>query len=290
MKKIGRTRLGIPYLQFTSHHPLHQKLGVIRTLLDRSDTIVTEEDDKEKEEQHIHKALSICGYPDWAVKKVKHDKNNPKPKKTIKTNEADKSKGLVVVPYVAGLTERVSRVFRKHGFSTVSKPHRTLRNMLVHPKDKLDPLQKAEAVYEIPCADCPKSYIGETGRSFGVRLQEHQKEVQKFELKQYTRATRKSSTTEQHKSAITDHVVGTNHNIEWDQAKVIDRESDKTTRWLKEAIWIRRRGDNILNKDEGAYKLHNIFDQLITTPPMAFAKRTVSSGMGCQSEEDDRLS
>ncbi|XP_072014846.1 uncharacterized protein [Amphiura filiformis] len=224
------------YLQFTSYHPLHQKLGVIRTLLDRSDTIVTEEDDKEQEEQHIHKALSMCGYPDRAVKKVKHDKNNPKPKKTTKTNEADKSKGLVVVPYVAGLTERVSRVFRKHGFSTASKPHRTLRNMLVHPKDKLDPLQKAEAVYEIPCADCPKSYIGETGRSFGVRLQEHQKEVQKFELKQYTRATCKSSIADQHKSAITDHVVGTNHNIEWDQAKVIDRESDKTTRWRIEAI------------------------------------------------------
>ncbi|XP_072033051.1 uncharacterized protein [Amphiura filiformis] len=30
------------YLQFSSHHPLHQKLGVVRTLLDRSDALVTE--------------------------------------------------------------------------------------------------------------------------------------------------------------------------------------------------------------------------------------------------------
>ena len=207
---------------------------MIRTLLDRSDSIVTEECDKREEERHISNALSNCGYPTWAVNKVKQDRKNPKPAKTLKKkdNNADKSKGFVVVPYVAGLTERVSRVFRKHGFSVTSKPHRTLKSYLVHPKDKLDPLQKADAVYEIPCANCTKSYVGETGRSFGVRLSEHQKEVKKFEQKPFTRSTRKESTTEQHKSAITDHVADTNHNIAWDDAKIIDRETDKTTRWL----------------------------------------------------------
>ncbi|XP_070537052.1 uncharacterized protein [Ptychodera flava] len=187
----------------------------------------------------------------------------------------------------------MARVFRKFGFSTAMKPHRTLRNILVHPKDKLLTNKKAEVVYEIPCADCPKSYVGETGRSFGVRLQEHQKEVQKFESKQYTRSTRKSSMTDQHKSAITDHVVATNHNIAWEEANIVDRESDKTTRWIKEAIWIRRRGENILNKDEGAYKLHNIFDQLIHTTPSTAAdsscKRSRLYGLSCQSEEAARL-
>ena len=77
----------------------------------------------------------------------------------------------------------------------------------------------------------------------------------------HTRFSRKSSVAEQHKSAITDHVVLTNHNIKWDAAKVIDSESDKTTRWVKEAIWIRRKGKNTLNKDEGAYKL-SIFEHL----------------------------
>ena len=31
------------YLDFSSHHPLHQKLGVIRTLLDRCHSLVTED-------------------------------------------------------------------------------------------------------------------------------------------------------------------------------------------------------------------------------------------------------
>ena len=34
------------YLNFYSHHPLHHKLGVVRTLLDRCETVVTEEGDK----------------------------------------------------------------------------------------------------------------------------------------------------------------------------------------------------------------------------------------------------
>ncbi|XP_072033374.1 uncharacterized protein [Amphiura filiformis] len=34
------------YLNFASHHPLHQKLGVIRTLMDRKDKIITEDKDK----------------------------------------------------------------------------------------------------------------------------------------------------------------------------------------------------------------------------------------------------
>ena len=42
-------------------------------------------------------------------------------------------------------------------------------------------------------------------------------------------------------------VAASNHVIGWDEARVIDLEPDKTTRWLKEAIW----GYNTMNKDEG---------------------------------------
>ena len=283
------------YLQFASHHPLHQKLGVIRTLLDRSDSIVTEDADRVLEEQHIKKALATCGYPEWTINKVKSDKQKRLSKTTAtKKNDKDKSKGLVVVPYVSGVSERIARVYKKHGFATSFKPHKTLRQMLVHPKDKLDHLQKAETVYEIPCAGCPKTYIGETGRAFGTRLQEHKKDVSKFEKKPYTRSTRKDSTADQHKSAITDHVAATNHAINWTEAKTIDRESDKTTRWIKEAIWIRRRGERkTLNKDEGAYTLHNIYDQLVGATPsttvLAFgngkSKIPVAKRQSCQSDE-----
>ena len=51
--------------------------------------------------------------------------------------------------------------------------------------------------------------------------------------------------------------------IDWANAKVIDRESDKTGRLIKEAIWIRKT-DN-MNQDEGSYQLSHVWDKLLHT-------------------------
>jgi len=40
--------------------------------------------------------------------------------------------------------------------------------------------------------------------------------------------------------AVTDHVCNENHVIEWANAKVTERESDKAGRLIREAIWIRK--------------------------------------------------
>jgi len=61
------------YLNFGSHHPLNHILAVIRTLLERCYSIVTEEDDRKKEEEHVAKALRTCGYPPWTIDRVKQD-------------------------------------------------------------------------------------------------------------------------------------------------------------------------------------------------------------------------
>ncbi|XP_072041354.1 uncharacterized protein [Amphiura filiformis] len=92
------------YLNFTSQHPLHQKLGVIRTLLDRMQNIVTEDEDKKEEEERIRIALANCGYPKWTIEKVKQQMKN-KAKKDTKTKKSDNdpSKGMVVIPYIEGL-------------------------------------------------------------------------------------------------------------------------------------------------------------------------------------------
>ncbi|XP_072017028.1 uncharacterized protein [Amphiura filiformis] len=119
------------YLNFRSHHPLHHKLGVVRTLMDRKNRIVTEDEDKEREDDHIKGALQKCGYPDWSIKKVKDQMAKPKSKKERKKkDDSNKSKGLVVVPYVEGVSERISRVFKTYNIATAMKPHCTLLQSL----------------------------------------------------------------------------------------------------------------------------------------------------------------
>ena len=76
------------HLNFTSHHPLYQKLGVIKTLLDRCNNIVSEPEYREKEVEHITKALEICGYPSWTIKKMKKQQSQKeKPQKRKKRTQ-----------------------------------------------------------------------------------------------------------------------------------------------------------------------------------------------------------
>ena len=93
----------------------------------------------DREELHIRNALKSCGYPKWIFDKVKHDQCQ-KRKKTIDTKKRNKSaqesKGLLVIPYVEGLSETAERIFCKYGINTAVKPYRTLRQLLVHPKDQ----------------------------------------------------------------------------------------------------------------------------------------------------------
>ncbi|XP_072039565.1 uncharacterized protein [Amphiura filiformis] len=62
------------HLHFNSHHPLQHKLSVIRTLMDRKDKVITEEEDKKEEVQKIKEALKACGYPEWAFKQTPNKK------------------------------------------------------------------------------------------------------------------------------------------------------------------------------------------------------------------------
>ncbi len=50
---------------------------------------------------------------------------------------------MVVIPYVEGESEKIARIMKSYSISTVMKPHTTLRNLLVHPKDIRDPHNSA---------------------------------------------------------------------------------------------------------------------------------------------------
>ena len=58
-----------------------------------------------------------------------------------------------------------------------------------------------------------------------------QKEVDSFTAGTQTRASRTRESSVTHKSAITDGAVEENHVIDWNKAKVVDREAQRQTRW-----------------------------------------------------------
>ena len=67
-RKLTHTDL---YLQWDSHHTLTSKYSVIGTLQHRAQTICSNPQLLQKEEEHLQSALKKCKYPYWAVKKNK---------------------------------------------------------------------------------------------------------------------------------------------------------------------------------------------------------------------------
>ena len=247
------------YLNFMSHHPLHQKIGVVHTLLNRCETITSEKEDREKEKEHLKAALQQCGYPAWSMIENKSEKVTDKKKKKT---EQQRVKGQVVVPYIQGTTEKITRILKRYGITTAVRPCTTLRQQLVHPKDKVDKEENGDVVYKIPCKMCEQSYIGETGRQLKTRVEEHKKDVNTVADQTYTRGNRKQSQTTIHKSAITDHAATYNHTIDWEGTKIVDKDSNRKKRQVREAIWIRRmRG--AINRDEGCYELSHLYNAVI---------------------------
>ena len=113
------------FLAFIPHrrpidYPLHHKLGVVRTLIDRMEKVV----DKKVEEDQIRQALKQFGYPDWTVNKVKQDRaNNQNRSKTKKSKETSSTRTSVTIPHIQGVTEKIQRIFRAHQVAMAVKPY-----------------------------------------------------------------------------------------------------------------------------------------------------------------------
>ena len=106
---------------------------------------------------------------------------------------------------------------------------------MCHPKDPVPDHQQAGVVYKIPCSDCSKSYIGQTGRTLAQRVKEHQRAVRTFDV---------------NISALAEHVISTNHKIDWDNTTVIDRHAFAHPRCTIESWHIHQEKD-ALNREKG---------------------------------------
>ena len=115
------------YLHFDSHHPAHVKWGVVRCLHDRAREIISTQDNFQKEVDHLARILKENGYPANFIRNA----SAPPTQETADTNrwdeEQEEERGpLVVIPYVAGMSEDIRHVCRKFNIRVFSKSGRSL--------------------------------------------------------------------------------------------------------------------------------------------------------------------
>ena len=228
------------YLQFDSNQPLQHKLGVIRTLYHRCQTICSEEDLKLQELEHLKKVLSVSGYTRSAWETA----TTPREPTEDGYNRPERShKGSVSIPYVGPMSEAIARNLRKAGVAVHMKPCNTIRQRLVHPKDKLPLLDQSGAVYKIKCDDCDAVYVGETERVLEVRVKEHHRSS----------------------SPVGHHMDYNKHSISNDSVSILHKESDWFRRGVAEAIHIQEQAP-VLNRGRERHTLPRIYQEILPQP------------------------
>ena len=123
------------------------------------------------------------------------------------------------LPLVEDTSEKLQRILRSHKIRSTFYSENTLRKLLCTPKDRVATEDKNNIVYEIDCSNCEAVYFGESKQSLKLRSDEHKKSVRNYDF---------------HKSELAKHCWEADHNFNWDQMKVIDRESRLIDRKIKE--------------------------------------------------------
>ena len=159
------------YLKGDSHHHLSAKFSVIHTLSHRAKTVCSKPELLQQEKDHLRKALTKCKYPKWALDKVEKRLNRSTREVSDGvsnqaaqpvTNEV-KNKSHIVIPYTQGLCESIKTICGRYGIQTHFKGSRTIKNLLVSPKDKDPMVNQSGAIYWYQCGGlgCDEEYIGE---------------------------------------------------------------------------------------------------------------------------------
>ena len=146
----------------------------------------------------------------------------------VQLQEEERHIGLVILPFIPDITERLKRLLKNHQIKVATKPLRIVGNMLPCLKDNINLLNQRGVVYKIPCLDCTGLYIGETGRSFKTQRKELQRDVKPDIIAQLTNEELNK------KSTLVKHVCLNGHRIDWESSAILAIESDyKKIRFLE---------------------------------------------------------
>ena len=215
------------YLHYSSHHQTSCKECVVSSLFNRVYSIITNKDDLHEENARIKQVLKENGYQGSIISKIfkRITNNHSLPQLQQQTQAADiqeeEIKMSINLPYVEGTSEKLRRILKSHKIRSTLYTENTLRKLLCKPKDRVATEDENNIVYEIDCSNCEAVYFVKSKLSLKSRSDEHKRSVRNCDCD---------------KNEIAKHCWEADHNFNWDQKKVIDRESTLIPRKIKETI------------------------------------------------------
>ena len=202
------------YVHGDSAHPQHVFLGVARGLKTRAERVCSRQNLPE-EKRHLRRVLRNNGYDDRTISRGLSG--------SAGGSRRDPPGRRCSLPYVPGVSDRLSGVLRSTGVTSVMRPQRTLRSLLV--RKRPEKAITLGSVYRLACTACSWCYVGETGRPIAERMKEHKRMVRELDVD---------------RSEVARHAAESGHALDFQHVSVLDKEERWRRRVIKEALWSKK--------------------------------------------------
>ena len=100
-------------MNWQSNHPLAHKRSVVRTLLDRANSLTTDPIELKHEKRHIREVLKVNGYKKWAMNLPPRKPKTPESNVPAQSHTVVEKPKPIALPYVQGTPEELQLLFRK---------------------------------------------------------------------------------------------------------------------------------------------------------------------------------
>lgn len=215
------------YLNYNSHHPRNQKIGTIYNLIDRA-ILLSDVNFHRKNVIYVRNLLRMNNYPKKLLNRVcaRRETFNlcDKYRKINKLQSVKKKDLFVCLPYVAGLSESLQRIFRGLPVQLTFKSTNNLSWLFTGHKDQLLKINMSRIVFKIPCAECNFVFVDQTRKKLSVRLKELWFSIQNPHIEHLS-------------SALSQHAFKFNHNFFFEKTKIVAKESNMKKRQILALIY-----------------------------------------------------
>lgn len=236
----------LKFTEFNSWSPRKFKSNLITSLLYRANKICSTEKLYQEEKQCLEKCLQNSGYTINSSRNIiKHGEQHISKLKFFGPLERPIYFGIDYFGKNSKTFENDVRfIFNKvkpNGSKLVfyHKKEKNLANIFSTNYKHFGNDNGKSGVYKISCLDCDKSYIGQTGRSFAIRLNEH-----------------KLFKGEKGKYATFDHITQFHHNLDFVNSHIIKTEYRNDRRLIFESLLMK---DHKLFDNNTCSKSLNVF-------------------------------
>jgi hypothetical protein len=178
----------------TSNHPQSHKMAAYHSFVNRLLKVPMSPEDYNNEYTILKFIAVNNGYPSNIIDKIMKKQKQNRPTPTTEPNRK-----FVSIDFGSNLHFTLKNELNKHNITLATKASNKLEYHLStstrnkHTNNSLED----SGVYQLTCSDCPKLYIGQSGRSFSKRFTEH---LPKPKLKNQ-------------RSKFAEHLTSANHSV-----------------------------------------------------------------------------